>query len=243
MLVRYNNEKIWGDVFMNHQRMKIQAWCYTHWKVLLSFFLTIVALAGYNWHHSVSLNGPWSTLYFKANWQDLSIFLSPIVSVATVVGILIVLFQFNRAIENREEDSENERFKNTQLVFNFFITDLIPLTHKVEKATYTNLFATFEVSGYTNINIESFSQDAMDTLITNSQLDVNIDEVFNKLEYQAWLILSDNVDDVQLLDMFSKSIVAYCTTNNKAYQVCQKSRKYTNLDKLLIKWGESDEKS
>ncbi|MCT0160983.1 hypothetical protein [Lactiplantibacillus pentosus] len=167
--------------------------------------------------------------------ESLDLVLKPAVSIATIVGIFIALFQFNRAIKNREEDIENARFNNTKSVFKFFIRDVIPLTHTIESNMFSYVVNSLEEQGFRSI--DSVPKRTLNQLILAGQEKANIDEVFNQLEYQAWIIFSGQIDESQLQDMFSKSVVVYCQINAEAFRTCQKSRTYTNLNKLLEKWG------
>lgn len=126
---------------MNYNRRLNEHEHFSHWQLCLGLCLLLIfiLLIGHSWYQSWYFYGFWSLDVFDSNWQELGNWLAPLVSFATITGIFIALFQFNRAIKNREEDSESIRFRNTQGVFNFFITDIIPLTHIVEKSVYDSL--------------------------------------------------------------------------------------------------------
>jgi hypothetical protein len=78
-------------------------------------------------------------------------------------------------------------------------------------------------------------------LFLAAQAEADIDEVFNKLEFQAMVIQSNTIEDQRLIGMFANSIRAYCMANAMAFERCKQSRDYVQLERLIQEWGYKDE--
>jgi len=101
----------------------------------------------------------------------------------------------------------NLRFKDTMHVFEFFVQDIILLTHAVERKAIKIVIRELMAKNITDlsaIDSKSYRQ-----LVLTAKAEANIDEVFNKLEFQAMVIQSGTIDDQQLIGMFANSIKTY----------------------------------
>lgn len=197
------------------------------------------ALSGYS-ILSLVLNLSWIQIIGNS-WYFLDVLLKPLVSIATILGIIIALFQFQTANKNRKVDLENARLNYTKEIFNSFVTDIIPLTHAVDSSAKTGLLKRLKQLDVAELDSSYISKVA--DLEVEAQMDANIDEVFNRLEVQAFLILNQVADTEALVGMFAKPIKLYCVANAEAYQRCKKVRDYYNLDKLisLKDWSEQND--
>jgi len=179
-------------------------------------------------------------LVVKLNWQlKVEDEIQLLVSIASIIGMIIALLQLQRGNQKQQQDLANLRFKDTMHVFEFFVQDIILLTHAVERKAIKIVIRELMAKNITDlsaIDSKSYRQ-----LVLTAKAEANIDEVFNKLEFQAMVIQSGTIDDQQLIGMFANSIKTYCMTNATAFEHCKQSRNYVQLERLIQEWGYKDD--
>lgn len=86
-----------------------------------------------------------SPLHFEGfDWDVLYNGMRPIVSIATVSGIIIALLQFRMANKNREEDLANRRFDYTSTALNLFYSEIKPNIEMLDFTAFDDKISAYQ---------------------------------------------------------------------------------------------------
>ncbi|MFC6164732.1 hypothetical protein ACFP3T_08640 [Lactiplantibacillus dongliensis] len=144
------------------------------------------------------------------------IWLNTLVSIATIMGIVIALVQFQWTNRNRQEDLNNKRFDYTKQALDYYVHEIIPLLDydlaafdakmKVEMAKY--------MSHYNANNRELLEYLVISDLLTKFDPDIN-DFIENQVNLMGRLsrlsgyFYFDKVNQKQVLSIIGYRVQGY----------------------------------
>lgn len=155
---------------------------------------------------------------WKVDWSAAMVVLQPIVAVATLVGIVVALLQFQVTIRCRRSSLAAARFDHTIEAYRFFQDDIA----KNLKDTVRDYHQALENSGY-----QVFKKRGLSELITLEVMEeASFGLCFRKLNILESYIFYDTLNKYQLYSSIGDEIYDFIQTENfeviKSYLLSQR---------------------
>lgn len=149
----------------------------------------------------VALLGMYAWTDWKIDWAAAMVVLQPIVAVATLVGIVVALLQFQVTIRSRRSSLAAARFDHTIEAYRFFQNDVIKSIDGTTK-TYRRALRNSEYEKFKGTNLG-------DLIALRKMKSANFGLCFRKLNVLESYIFYDTINKYQLYSSIGDEIYEF----------------------------------